>query len=65
MLRLRLIKKWWRSSQNELEKMDRKTKTVMTMNKELHLRSDIARILGGRETVKVMRQRIQGSILEE
>ena len=49
MIRLRLIKKWWRRDQNELQKMDRKTKTVMTMNKELHLRSDIARILSIKE----------------
>ena len=28
-----------RWTKNELQKMHRKTKTVMTMNKELHLRS--------------------------
>ena len=48
MIRLGLIKKWWRRDQNELQEMDRKTKTMMTMNKELHLSSDIARILSGK-----------------
>ena len=48
MIRLGLITKWWRRDQNELQEMDRKTKTMMTMNKELHLSSDIARILSGK-----------------
>ena len=47
------IFKW---NKNELQEMDRKTRKLMTMNKELHLRSDIARLCvsrksGGRELI--------------
>ena len=35
------ILKW---NQNELQEMDRKTRKLMTMNKELHPRSDVARL---------------------
>ena len=39
------ILKW---SKNELQQMDRKTRKSMTMNKELHPRSDVARFYGSR-----------------
>ena len=35
------ILKW---NKNELQEMDRKTRKFMTMNKELHPRSDVARL---------------------
>ena len=35
------IRKW---NKNELQEMDRKTRKFMTMNKELHPRSDVARL---------------------
>ena len=38
-----------RWTKNELQKMHKKTKTVMTMNKELHLRSDTTRTLSIKE----------------
>ena len=38
-----------RWTKNELQKMHRKTKTVMTMNKALHLRSDTIRTLSIKE----------------
>ena len=33
-----------KSNKNELQEMDRKTRKCMTMNKELHPRSDVARV---------------------
>ena len=38
-----------RWTKNELQKMHRKTKTVMTTNKALHLRSDTTRTLSIKE----------------
>ena len=40
------ILKW---NKNELQKIDRKTRKVMTINKEIHLRSDVARIYVSRK----------------
>ena len=40
------ILKW---NQNELQEMDRKTRKLMTMNKELHPRSDVARLYVSRK----------------
>ena len=37
----------WRK--DELESMDRRTRKLMTMNKELHPRSDVARLYVGRK----------------
>ena len=47
------IRKW---NKNELQEMGRKTRKFMTMNKELHPRSDVARLYvsrknGGREFI--------------
>ena len=40
------ILKW---NKNELQEMDRKTRKFMTMNKELHPRSDVARLYVSRK----------------
>ena len=45
-----------KSNKNELQEMDRKTRKCMTMNKELHPRSDVARVYvsmksGGRRLI--------------
>ena len=40
------ITKW---RKEELESMDRRTRKVMTMNKELHPRNDLARLYVGRK----------------
>ena len=40
------ILKW---NKNELQEMDRKTRKFMTMNKELHPRSDVAQLYVSRE----------------
>ena len=40
------ILKW---NQNELQEMDRKTRKFMNMNKELHPRSDVARLYVSRK----------------
>ena len=36
-------------NKNELQEMDRKTRKFMTMNKELHLQSDVARLYVSRK----------------
>ena len=43
------ILKW---NKNELQEMDRKTRKFMTMNKELHPRSDVARLHVSRKNIR-------------
>ena len=43
------ILKW---NKNEVQEMDRKTRKLMTMNKELHPRSDFARLYVSRKNVE-------------